>query len=448
MPDDPATLWWSIGWILGLLLCNVLLSLSHIAVTSVSEARLAKLCEDEHPKAMRVQALIDRGARFTEAVRIGNVLLGFAFAAVSFKTMYVPLRDVLPDTVPEVAAKVIAAAITVIAAVAVWMLVTELLPRRFVTAKAEPVAFAMVGFLTATLAVLAPIHVIVSGIANVLARLFGVDPHASDDEVTEDEILLLVDVGEEKGVIEGSQKEMINNIFEFDDLTAADIMTPRIDVEAVEVDDSIDEVLTVAVDNGVSRLPVYEEDIDHVIGVLYIKDLLPYVGKTLPEEVNVRAMIRDPLFVPESKKCGELFSEMTAAHVQMAMVVDEYGGIAGLVTMEDLLEAIVGNMQDEYDNELEEVTQLDDNRYTVEGTMDIEEVAQLLNMTIPDGDYETLGGFLMSHIGRVPNTDEHPCVEFENAIFTVLSMDERRIEKVHIELLPLPAKAEDNKEGK
>jgi len=437
MPDDPAAIWWSVAWIAGLLLINVLVSVSHMAMVSMSDARLAKLCDEKDPKALRVQKLLGNPVRFTECARLCNVLLGFAFAAVSFKTVYAPLWTSFPAAWPSLAAKALAAAITVVCAVFVWMLVTELLPRRFVVNNAESISFSMVGFLSLMVALVTPFHAIMSAIANGLSRLFGVDPNATDDEVTEEEIRMLVDVGEEKGVIEGSQKEMINNIFEFDDLTVADIMTPRIDVEAVEADDSIDELLTSAVDNGKSRFPVYEEDIDHVIGVLYIKDFLPYIGKPLPEEVTVRSMLRDAMFVPEAKKCVELFSEMTAAHIQMAMVVDEYGGIAGLVTMEDLLEAIVGNMQDEYDNELEEVTQLDEHHYTVEGSTDIEEVADLLDMEIPEGDYETLGGFLMSHIGRVPNSDEHPTVTFKNAVFTVLSMDERRIEKVYIEIEPV-----------
>lgn len=437
MPDDPASMWWSVAWIVGLLLINVLVSVSHMAMVSLSDARLARLCDEKHKKALRVQKLLGRSVRFTESARLCNVLLGFAFAAVSFKTVYAPLLTALPSVWPTVAAKSLAAAVTVTAAVFVWMLITELLPRRFVVNNAETVSFAMVGFLSFMIALVTPFHVVMSGVANGFSRLFGVDPDATDDEVTEEEIRLLVDVGEEKGVIEETQKEMINNIFEFDDLTVADIMTPRIDVEAVEADDSIEELLTAAVDHGKSRFPVYEEDIDHVIGVLYIKDFLPYIGKPLPEEVTVRSMLRDAMFVPEAKKCVELFSEMTAAHIQMAMVVDEYGGIAGLVTMEDLLEAIVGNMQDEYDNELEEVTQLDEHHYTVEGSTDIEEVADLLDMEIPEGDYETLGGFLMSHIGRVPRADEHPVVHFKNAVFTVLSMDDRRIGRVHIEIIPV-----------
>lgn len=445
MPGDPATLWWSILCMVLLFCMNLVISLSHMAIVSLNDAQLSKLAEDGHKKAKRVLALTERSVRFTETVRLCNVFLGFAFSAVAIFAVYRPLSAAMLPLWPALpfGMKLCAAVITVIAAVAAWLWLSELLPRRVAAAKAQSIAFATVGLLSAVLTLLSPLQWLLSKLADGVSRLFGVDPSAIDEEVTEEEIRMLVDVGEEKGVIEVSQKEMINNIFEFDDLTAVDIMTPRTDVEAIDVDDTVDEALRASVNNGVSRLPVYEEDIDHVIGVLYIKDLLPYVGKPLPEQVTVRSMMREPLFVPETKKCGELFSEMTALHVQMAMIVDEYGGIAGIVTMEDLLESIVGNMQDEYDNEQEEVTQLDEHHFEVDGTTDIEEVAERFDLEIPDGDYDTLGGFLMDQLGRIPEADEHPQITFENAVFTVLSMDDRRIELVHVELTPKEDKEEE-----
>ncbi len=449
MPDDPA-MWCGIAAMVLLFLLNLLISCVYSALVASSDAQLAKLADDGDKKAKAAVKLLKNPTRFTEAVRLWNVLLGFAFAALAVAMvssrvgffMEAVWEKAFPSP-PLAVATAVAAAATVFVCVVVWLLFSEWLPRRAVTAKAQETAFALLGFLKLMLGLMAPLQWMMMGTADLLSRLFGVDPATVDEQVTEEEIRLLVDVGEEKGVIEGSQKEMINNIFEFDDLTAADIMTPRTDMEAIDADDTIDDALHASVDNGISRLPVYEDDIDHVIGVLYIKDLLPYVGKPLPEVVTVRSVMREPLFVPETKKCGELFSEMTAAHMQMAMIVDEYGGIAGIVTMEDLLEAIVGNMQDEYDNEEEEVTKLDDNRYEVEGTTDIDEVAELLDLEIPDGDYDTLGGFLMSKLGRIPDTDEHPQVEFKNAVFTVQSMDDRRIESVHVEVFPTPEEEDD-----
>lgn len=250
--------------------------------------------------------------------------------------------------------------------------------------------------------------------------------------VTEEDILELVDAGEEKGVLEESQKDMINNIFEFSEMTAEDIMTPRTDVEALDVDDSVEEAIRISVENGFSRVPIYEEDIDHVVGVLHIKDLLPYVGKPLPEDLTLRSLMHKAHFVPSSKRCDDLFEEMTEKHIQLAMAVDEYGGLAGIVSMEDLLESIVGNIQDEYDHEEEEVKQTGDNTFEVDGSMAIDEVGELLETEFPEGDYDTLAGFLIDQLGRIPTADEMATVLFENLELTVLQMDERRIELVRI----------------
>lgn len=254
--------------------------------------------------------------------------------------------------------------------------------------------------------------------------------------VTEEDILQMVDAGEETGVLEEAQKDMINNIFEFGDNTAEDIMTPRTDVEALDVEDSVFEALQIGVEHGFSRIPVYEEDIDHVIGVLYVKDLLPYVGKALPDDLTVRSLMRQAYFVPGSKNCQDLFEEMTEKHIQLAMVVDEYGGLAGIVTMEDLLESIVGNIQDEYDNEDEDVRQTGANSFEVDGSLPIDEVSELTGVPLPEGDYETLAGFLIYQLGRIPTPDENAAVEYDELEFVVLSMDERRIETVHIQRFP------------
>ncbi len=250
--------------------------------------------------------------------------------------------------------------------------------------------------------------------------------------VTEEDIRELVDAGEEKGVIEESQKDMINNIFEFSEMTAEDIMTPRTDVEAVDVEDSVQDALAISIEKGFSRVPIYEEDIDHVIGILHIKDLLPYVGKPLPEDLTLRSLMHKAHFVPGSKRCDDLFAEMTEKHIQLAMAVDEYGGLAGIVSMEDLLESIVGSIQDEYDNEEEEVKQTGDNTFEVDGSMAIDEVGELLGVDFPEGDYDTLAGFLIDQLGRIPTEEEHATVLFESVELTVLKMDERRIDLVHI----------------
>jgi putative hemolysin len=278
---------------------------------------------------------------------------------------------------------------------------------------------------------------LLSASTNLVLRIIGIDPNAEQQEVTEEEVLMMVDAVEESGVIEESQKEMINNIFEFHDIVAAEVMTHRTDMCAVELRDSIEDVIYLATERGYSRIPVYDEELDNIRGLVYVKDLLRYVGRELPTDGNILEQImREAYFVPESKRCGTLFTEMTERRLQMVIVSDEYGGVAGLVTMEDLLEAIVGNMQDEYDNEDEEFTQVDKDTFHIDGVMSLDEVEDELGIKLPDGDYDTIGGMVMDLLGRIPGEDETPSVEVGGFSFTVTAMDERRIEEIVARRLP------------
>lgn len=252
---------------------------------------------------------------------------------------------------------------------------------------------------------------------------------------TEEEIKQLVEGDEQVGELEENQREMINNIFEFDDLNAGDIMTHRTDIDAVEVSDSLENVVKLAIDFGRSRIPVYKENLDDICGIIYVKDLLRFVGTPISENDKISDYIRKPLFVPETIPCGKLFAKMTESRIMLAVVVDEYGGTAGLVTMEDVLESIVGNIRDEYDEEEEQVTRIDEKTYTFDGISDIDDVEKILDIELPEGDYDTLAGFVINLLGFLPsgNNNEQEIAVYENLTFTVLEVDERRIEKIKVE---------------
>ena len=255
---------------------------------------------------------------------------------------------------------------------------------------------------------------------------------------------MMVDVGGEKGVIEDTQKEMINNIFEFDDLDAGDIMTHRTDMIAAEAHEPLSEIVTLSMENGFSRIPVYDNDPDNIVGIAYIKDLLKYIGSDLPEEMTLRDIIREAVFVPETMQCADLFKKMTDNHTQMAIVVDEFGGTAGVVTLEDVLESIVGNIQDEYDDEEEEISKINDTTFTVDGITYIDELDELFSVTLPEGDYDTIGGFIISRLGYLPQDGEMNVVEYGNLRFTVLNVEDRRIGKVKVEILPPEDKTDES----
>lgn len=448
-PEPDGNLLLQILLLFVLILCNAFFAGSEMAVITLNDAKIRKMAEEGHKKAQQVLKLTADSSNFLATIQIGVTLAGFLTSATAAQSLAQPLADWFVRVVPPAAAYF--SAIQSVSVVLITILMTfftlilgELVPKRIAMQKAEPFAFAAIGVLRVVAAVTRPFVKLLSVSTNLVVRLFGMDPHADQEHVTEEEIRMMVDVGEEKGVIEGSQKEMINNIFEFDDITAEEIMTPRTDVAALDVEDGIDEALRIGVDEGYSRLPVYEEDIDHIIGVLYIKDLLPYVGQMLPPEVSVRHLVRKTYFVPGTKRCGELFAEMTEKHMQMSIVVDEYGGVAGIVTMEDLLESIVGNMQDEFDHEEEEVKRISDDSFEVDGFIAVEELSELLGVELPEGEYDTLAGFLMDELGRIPAEGEHPEVVYENLTFTVMKMDDRRIERVHILVKPPVAESPDD----
>lgn len=250
-----------------------------------------------------------------------------------------------------------------------------------------------------------------------------------ENSTTEEEIKQLVD--DDNGELEMSQREMINKVFEFDDTTAGDIMTHRTDIIAVEDDKSIMDVVKAAIDEGFSRIPIFHEDLDNILGIIYVKDLLKFVGCEISKDEDVKAYIREPLYVPETIPCGRLFEKMTDTRIQLAVVVDEYGGTAGLVTIEDIIEELVGDIEDEYDEEDESIQKLDENTYIFEGVTDIEDVEDALGISFPDGDYDTLAGFVISRLGFVPTqNDVDAVVDYSGVVFTVLEVEDRRIEKI------------------
>jgi putative hemolysin len=250
---------------------------------------------------------------------------------------------------------------------------------------------------------------------------------------TEDEIKQLVD--EDENDLEISQRELINNVFEFDDTTAGDIMTHRTDIVAVEDDKTLYDVVEAAINEGCSRIPIFHEDLDNILGIVYVKDLLKFIGTQISKDESIKDYIREPLFIPETIPCGKLFAKMTETRIQLAIVVDEYGGTAGLVTLEDIIEELVGDIEDEYDEDEESVKKLDESTYIFEGITDIEDAAEILKIQFPDGDYDTLAGFVINQLGFVPSyKDINAKATYNNITFTVLAVEDRRIESIKVKI--------------
>ena len=447
MPDpDPAGMFIVFKLILPLISTVLMILLTALfnscdeAFFAIGETRLRELDDDGNAKAAKILKIVTKERQFVSRVRL-NTVLCVAIGLIAFTQLTTAVTELLlPAFTPVMGFAFTAVFSYVLLFVLAFVIFGGfgiLLPRRLAHINPNKTALNLVGLFSFFHTILYPVYGACRLLSWPFIKIAGMDPKEDPDTVTEDDIIELIEDVEESGALEESQKDMLNNIFAFDDITAAEIMTPRTDMATVEITDPVVEALATAVEHGYSRLPVYQDDIDHVVGVLYIKDLLPYVGRAIPKTVTIRKLLRDTMFVPDTKKCDELFEEMNEKHLQMSIVVDEYGGVAGIVTIEDLLESIVGNMQDEFDNEEEEVNQLDEDSFEVDGTLSIGELSELLDIEFPEGDYDTVAGFLLDQLGQIPEEDEKTVVKYENVTFTIQEMDDRRIERVLILRTPI-----------
>ena len=427
-----------------------LVTLGTSALKEANEKKIRDLAEDGDRKAKRLSRLIDHRPKPTDTASAATTLsmiFGFGSALLfAFAKYVLPKISISNDfsfvSVTVLLPSVIAAIVTAV----IFAVFGFMLPRRLGNQNPDKIAVSLSGFLVLIKTILLPLTALTSIIARILVKIFGGDPHVDEAPVTEDEILSMVDEGEETGVLEEIEKEMINNIFEFGELTAAEVMTHRTYLTAAEVSEPISDVIAKAIDAGCSRLPVYEDELDNIKGILYVKDLLQYVGAKIPAKLKPSDLMREAMFIPESKKCSDLLTEMIEKHLQMVIVADEYGGVAGIVTVEDLIESIVGNIQDEFDDEEEEIQQISEDKFNIDGMSAVSEVDELLGIELPEGEYETVAGYLMSVLGRVPEAYEHPTVEYGGYSFTVAEMDERRIVRITVERLPETETSENNEE--
>ena len=411
------------------------LHLSEAAVTSANISRVKQLENDDDKRASNLALL--RSAykpMFNATVRTLITFCTFAVSVLTLTSIYPFIRQYIHrwQSVSSPTADRLSMILSAITVLSFYLINGKIIPRKIGIHHCETISYSVSGILRLLIKLFLPYVAVLLSISNFVVKLFGVPAHADEKLATEDEILMMVDASGEKGVIEEAEADMIANIFEFGDTTASEAMTHRTDVEALEYTSTVREAVDFALQNGFSRIPVYKDDLDNIQGVLYVKDLLKFVGNADRCDTPIYKLMRTACYIPETKKLSELFGEMTETKIQMAIVVDEYGGTSGIITMEDLIESILGNIQDEFDNEDEEISQVNDNTFTVDGTTSIYEVSDLLDIELPEGDYDTLAGYIVSTLGRIPTENEHPTVTFENVEFTVEQVSDRRITKVRV----------------
>jgi CBS domain containing-hemolysin-like protein len=410
------------AWLIAALLLPLLtigsVAAAEVSLSAASRSRIRELLASGNQRAKLIDQMLSDPARFLSTLLI---LKSLAYIAAGSMTVCLAMTLQWSDVGVSAAVGLI------------WLLLLaiQIVARGWALRQPETFALSIARSVDLVAVVLAPL--------SLLLRRLAAFARGDTDEVTaesvflsEDGLRFLIHVGEGEGVIEEDEKQMIAGIFEFGETTVREIMVPRLDIVAVEVSEPLSQALDLIIGNGHSRIPVFEDSIDHLLGVLYAKDLLLCL-RDGSQDISVRQLLRQAYFVPQSKKLDELFEEMQAHRIHMALAVDEYGGTAGLVTIEDLLEEIVGEIQDEYDTEEPQLKKLAPEIYIFNARYDIDEVSQLIDVDLSAGreNIDTLGGFIYSQLGRVPEQSES--IQFKDWRFTVLSVDSRRIEEVRVE---------------
>lgn len=416
-----------------LVLLNAFFSGSEIALISLNDKIIKKQAEEGDKKAKQLYSFLSEPSRFLATIQIGITLAGFLASAFATESFVDDLTGLLVKTGLPVAQSVIRTVSLVVITIILsyfTLVFGELIPKRLAMQKAEFLANIAVGPLMFLSRVTNPFVRFLTVSTNFFIKLFGGNPAGGDDEkVTEEEIRMMMEVGEERGVIQDSEKEMIDNIFEFDNKHVSEIMTHRTDIYGIPVDSDLEYVLYVMNRDKYTRVPVYSENLDNIVGILHVKDLLEYTQNNA-KNFSLEKITRSAYFVPESKRTDELFKEMQKNKVHLAVVIDEYGGTAGIVTIEDLLEEIVGNIFDEYDIEQKDIEYLENNTYVFDGAISLDRVEEVLDEELPVDDFDTLGGFILKLLGRIPKVDEKPVAQYENIVFRVTEMEGMRIAKV------------------
>ncbi len=407
--------------IVSLFLC-AMASAAETSLTSISRIKLRNLVEEGDAQAAEIDKLLANPNVFLSTILIVN-----SVAVIVASSMATVLAIQFSETLGELISTVLSSLVVLI--------FCEITPKTAAVQNPLRYARVFVGPVKGAAWILRPLVWSLGAITSLLLRFMGGEIKHRGPFVTEEELRLLVSVGEKEGILEEEETEMIRSIFEFADTTVREVMIPRIDMVTLESDATVDEAIDLAMQGGFSRIPVYEESIDNIIGVLYTKDMLRQLREehdTLP----IRDFVRSAYFVPETKKLDDLLREIRQKRIHMVIVVDEYGSVAGLVTIEDLVEEIIGDIQDEYDREEMLFEQINENEYVFDAKISVDEFNELMDTDLADEDYDTLGGFLYAQLDKIPIAGDSST--YKDLTFTVLSTRGRRITKVRVERKHVP----------
>ena len=410
-----------------LLMLSAFFSSAETALTTVNRIRIRSLADDESKRAKTVLKITDNSGKMLSAILIGNNIVNVAAASITTSLAYS-----LGGSAVAIANAVITIAI---------LLFGEITPKTTATIHAEKLALIYAPIISIFMKIMTPVIFIINGLSNAVLLLLRIDPNAKNQTRTENELRTIVDVSHEDGVIESDEKEMIYNVFDLGDAKAKDVMVPRVHVTFADVNTTYEELIEIFREDKFTRLPIFEDSTDNVIGTINMKDLLLFDNT---KEFHIRDILREAYFTYEYKNISELLVEMREASFNIAIVLDEYGDTAGLITLEDILEEIVGEIHDEYDeNEEDFIKEIGEREYMIEGSTNLDDLNDRLDLQLESEDYDSLGGFIIEHLDRLP--EEGDSITTEDGLRLVVeSLDKNRIESVHAYLPEPSVETEDD----
>ncbi|MBQ9060011.1 MAG: HlyC/CorC family transporter [Firmicutes bacterium] len=448
MESDMVPLWSIICFIL-IIAAGAYVVAVERALSAVNKMHIRQLAEDGNTRAEDLEKIIDDPGTYMPAMRAASVLMTLCAAAFAVLFFLRPIEaGLVYFGVREGDMMVVVAiGILILLLALVMCAFTELLPRRLAVLHPDGIAMFSAGVCHFLIGIMKPMTAISSGIVYLFLKLFRQRIEYDYNEYSEEDIVSMLEAGQEKGELKEEGKKMITGVFAFDDLLAYEVMTPRTDVFAIDINDPSEEYIDELMELRFSRIPVYEDDSDNIIGILYIKDYLIQARESGFDNVDIRAILRTPYFVPETKNIDSLFVELQKTKQHIAILIDEYGGFSGIVTMEDIIEEVMGEIDDEYDEEEPEIKQIRSDTWQLDGSMDLDDIDEELGIDLESESSETIGGFLIDILGEIPDDDDlNQPITYENYIFTILSVKDRRIESITLKILPKETADETEKD--
>lgn len=446
MSSDPGPMLGQIILLLVLIIINAYFAAAEMAIVSVNKNRIRSLAQEGNKKAQALAGLIDEPNKFLSSIQVVITLAGFltsAEAAVSFSD---DVGAWLEHAGIPYGTEISVILVTLVLAFFTLVL-GELLPKRLAMLHADKISMGVVKPILFISVIFKPFVWLLSVTVTLILKLLRQRTDVTSVEYSEDDVVSMLEAGQESGELKEEGKKMITSIFAFDDLLAYEVMTPRTDVFSIDINAPTEDYIDELMELRYSRIPVYEDDSDNIIGILYIKDYLIKAREAGFDNVDFRSILRKPYFVPETKNIDSLFFELQTTKQHIAILIDEYGGFSGIVTMEDIIEEVMGDIDDEYDEVEPEIQKIADDTYIVDGSMDLDDIDEELGIDLESENSETIGGFIIDILGEIPDeNDTGREIEYENCRFRIDSVRDRRIEKITITILPVSENEENDDE--